>query len=78
MSRNNVIVVAASRNNLKKELRYYVFFDLCMDTEFTEDYIRKMVTLTNKSTKDRGKALIIAHDVQKKIETEYGVREIDI
>ena len=78
MSRNNVIVVAASRNNLKKDLRYYVFFDLCMDTEFTEDYIREMVTLTNKSTKDRGKALIIAHDVQKKIETEYGVREIDV
>ena len=37
-----------------------------------------MVKLAKKSPQDRGKALIIAHDVQKKIETEYGVREMDI
>tara|TARA_B110001452_G_scaffold267348_1_gene276886 strand:+ start:6383 stop:6619 length:237 start_codon:yes stop_codon:yes gene_type:complete len=78
MSRNNVIVVAASKNNKKQELRYYVFFNLCMDTQFTEEYVRQLVTVSNKSTRYRGRALIIAHDAQKKIDTEYGVIEMSV
>lgn len=78
MSRNNVIVVAGSRNNKKQELRYYVFTNLCMDTQFTEAYVKQLVLNSKKSTKDRGWALIIAHNVQKKMDTEYGVREMDV
>ena len=49
-----------------------------MDTQFTEDYVKQLVLNSKKSTKDRGLALIIAHNVQKKMDTEYGVREMDV
>ena len=81
MSRNNVIVVAASKYS-KAGIRYYVFFNLCMDTQFTEEYVRELVNKRQnnllKSTRDRGRALIIAHDAQKKLDTEYGVIEMDV
>ena len=37
-----------------------------------------VVNSEKKYTRDRGKALIIAHNIQKKMNCEYGVIEIDI
>tara|TARA_B100001769_G_C21559679_1_gene318210 strand:- start:250 stop:465 length:216 start_codon:yes stop_codon:yes gene_type:complete len=71
MSRNNIIYVA------KKQDWYYVIYCDCADnnsTEFCENAIMKMTKKTSK----RAKALILAHNIQKKKDTEYGVFEIDI
>ena len=73
MSRDNVIAVA------KYKYKYYVLANLNMEIQYNKDYIKQILDSTNcKFTKDRGKALIIGHNMQKKINTEYGVREIDI
>ena len=77
MSRNNVIAVACYKHNKKR--RYYVLQNLCMDTQFCNEYIKELLdNSSQKYTLNRGKALIIGHDIQKKIDTEYGVIEIDI
>ena len=52
-----------------------------MDTQFNILYIKELLINNNhinKYTRDRGKALVIAHDIQKKIDNEYGVIEISI
>jgi hypothetical protein len=50
-----------------------------MENQFNKYYIKQLLDFTNcKFTKDRGKALIIGHNIQKKINTEYGVNEINI
>tara|TARA_Y100001980_G_C14257224_1_gene100066 strand:- start:163 stop:387 length:225 start_codon:yes stop_codon:yes gene_type:complete len=73
MSRDNVIAVA------KYKYKYYVLPNLNMENQFNIDYIKQMLDSKNcKFTRDRGKALIIGHNIQKKIDTEYGVNEIDI
>ena len=73
MSRNNVIVVA------KLNYKYYVLQNLNMDTQFNKLYIYNLLIRNNlKYTKNRGKALCIGHDIQKKIDTEYGVIELEI
>tara|TARA_A100001015_G_C15010592_1_gene722882 strand:+ start:417 stop:638 length:222 start_codon:yes stop_codon:yes gene_type:complete len=73
MSRNNVIVVA------KLNYKYYVLQNLNMDTQFNKLYIYNLLISNNfKYTKNRGKALCIGHDIQKKIDTEYGVIELEI
>ena len=72
MSRNNVILVASYNN------RYYVFNRLNADTEWNTDYVHNRIKNEDlKYTKHRAKALVIAHDYQKKYDTEYGVHEID-
>ena len=73
MSRDNVIAV------VKYKYKYYVLANLNMENQFNKDYIKQLLDSKNcKFTKDRGKALIIGHNIQKKIATEYGVQEIDI
>lgn len=43
------------------------------------DFIKNLIINNNlKYTRNRGKALCIAHDIQKKIDTEYGVQEYSI
>ena len=76
MSPNNVIVVAHLKDSIGK-IKYYVFYDLNMDTEFNEVHIRKLITeRPNNFVGDRVTALILAHNKQNKIDTEYGVREM--
>ena len=73
MSRNNVIAVAKYRS------KYYVFSNLNMDTEFNVKSIHKLILSgIHIFIKERGRALCRAHDIQKIIDTEYGVIEIDI
>lgn len=73
MSRDNVIAV------VKYKKKYYVLIDLNIENQFNEDYIKNLVFNNNlKYTYDRGKALIIGHNAQKNINTEYGVRELNI
>ena len=38
----------------------------------------KNFDITKQSTLDRGRALCIVHDYQKRLNTEYGVIEIDV
>lgn len=73
MSRDNVIAVA------KYKYKYYVLPDLNIEVQFDPDYIKNiLINSEKKYTRDRGKALIIAHNIQKKMNCEYGVIEIDI
>ena len=73
MSRDNVIAV------VKYKRKYYVLSDLNMENQFDEDYIKNLVLNNNlKYTYNRGKALIIGHNAQENINTEYGVRELNI
>lgn len=73
MSRNNVIIVVKIKN------KYYVLQNLDMDTQFNQNFIYNLaINHNSKFTKNRGKALCIAHDIQKKIDTEYGVIEFEI
>ena len=73
MSHDNVIAVA------KYKYKYYVLPDLNIEVQFDPDYIKNILLNSEKKyTRDRGKALIIAHNIQKKMNCEYGVIEIDI
>ena len=59
--------------------KYYVFVNLNADTQWCEDYIRSCILMnTFKSTRDRSKALVLAHNHQRTLDTEYGVRELHI
>jgi len=84
MSRDNVIAVARIFNNSYKKYsnyRYYVISNLNIENQFNKNYINNYIKAIDKYTKstiNRGKALCIAHDIQKKINTEYGVIEIDL
>ena len=70
MSRNNLIAVVRHNG------RYYVLPDLNADTEWDPNTcILKFDRHTHKK-KHRGAALIIAHDIQRELDTEYGVREL--
>ena len=77
MSRNNVIVVARIKDTDNRN-KYYVLHDLNADTEWNEDWLAKKITETEKFTPSRAKALIMAHNIQNKIKTEYGVHEITV
>ena len=73
MSRDNIIAV------VKYKRKYYVLSDLNIENQFDEDYIKNLLLNNNlKYTYNRGKALIIGHNIQKDINTEYGVRELNI
>lgn len=66
MSRNDILLV------VKKQTKYYVIH-VCADLE-KEEY-EKMITPENQYTFSRATALILAHNKQKKLHTEYGVVE---
>ena len=69
MSRNNVLVVA------KLKGRFAVIGPLNADTEWNEAFVRAALRGA-RYTRDRGKALIRAHDRQRRLDTEYGVCEM--
>lgn len=59
--------------------QFYVLKNVDADTEWNEDFAKKHVNMeTSKFTRSRPRALVLAHDLQKKANTEYGVREMDI
>lgn len=66
MSRNDILVI------VKKQKKYYVLH-VCADLD--SDEIDKLITIKTPFTYSRSTALILAHNKQKKLETEYGVRE---
>ena len=79
MSRDNIIAVAKQVNSKNNKYYYYVIPNLNTETQFNKEYILQYILYYNsKYTTNRGKALCIAHDIQKKIDTEYGVNEINI
>ena len=71
MSRNNLILVVSVKG------RYYVIPDVCADTEWNVRYAYGVLK-GRRYMRDRGKALILAHDMQRRQQTEYGVRELRI
>ena len=74
MSRNNLILVIYD----KYRKIYYVVQDVNADTEWSVEGATYLVQKGTKFTRDRGRALILAHDIDRKLQTEYGVREIII
>jgi hypothetical protein len=73
MSRNNLILV------IKKADRWYVIPDADADTQWNEEFASHHINLpTSRFTKSRANALLRAHDLQNRIDTEYGVRELYI
>ena len=73
MSRDDVILVIRK----KKDNRpiYYVFHTNA-DLYWHGEEWNALILNTSKYTYSRAKALILAHDKQKKLNTEYGVVEI--
>lgn len=73
MSRNNVILVISHKG------RYYVTggvnADECWTKAFARDYILRHDV---RSTRSRGRALVRAHNTQRRVETEYGVWEMAV
>ena len=82
MSRNNVIAVARAHTNKNGyKYKYYVIPDLNIEMQFNKEYINSLIKANEKDRKftiHRGNALCIGHDIQKTLQTEYGVIEIDL
>lgn len=74
MSRNNVIIVARIKDENNRN-KYYVFPDLNADEQWAEVYIKKKIAESDKFTPSRAKALVMAHNIQNKLKSEYGVHE---
>lgn len=73
MSRNNLIGV------VRYKRMYYVMSDLNADTEWNyAACVQYIHTQRAVCKKRRASALLIAHNIQKQIDTEYGVREIPL
>lgn len=71
MSRNNLIGV------IKHRRMYYVLRDLNADNEWNyENCVNRIGREDTVSRSRRGQALCAAHNLQRAIQTEYGVREI--
>ena len=74
MSRNNLILVIYD----KYRKMYYVTRDVNADTEWSTESAVYLFQQGRSFTRNRGKALILAHNSDRKLQTEYGVREISI
>lgn len=75
MSRNNLILVICVVVNKKR--RFFVVPDTNADTEWSAEFAHNHVGRpTSRYTFSRAKALLYAHDLQRKSNTEYGVREM--
>ena len=74
MSKNDVVLVARSFDHVKKKYFFSVIYCDNADENWLEfanqDYLKL------KKTPKRSLALIIAHNLQKKLKSEYGVREL--
>jgi hypothetical protein len=73
MSRDDVILVV--RRPLNRNYVYYVFHANATLYWEGEEW-NALILNSSKFTYSRSKALILAHNKQKKIHTEYGVREV--
>ena len=73
MSRDDVLYII--RTKTKMNFKYYIFHVKMTDYECFDDCL-KLVNEHSRYTFYRGKALIIAHNKQKKLMTEYGVIEL--
>jgi len=71
MSRDDVLLV------IKKQRKYYVLHTSASWHWCSEEYIN-LITPESKYTYSRPRALVIAHNKQKKMDTEYGVVEITL
>tara|TARA_B100000575_G_scaffold53913_1_gene40446 strand:+ start:669 stop:905 length:237 start_codon:yes stop_codon:yes gene_type:complete len=76
MSQNDVILVI--RSCIRSTKRWFVVSRACnADTEWTTEFaLAFVIDESNKFTYDRGKALCRAHDLQSRLNTEYGVWEM--
>lgn len=71
MSPNNVIVVAHTSD------KSFVFADCNADTQWNKDWAKGEIAKGDKPFKRRrGDALLLAHDMDNRLKTEYGVREL--
>ena len=74
MSKNDLILVVIDKRFGKYWC--YVFFQVNADEmiyRYAKDAIKHTLC---RRTKNRGTALMLAHDAQRKYKTEYGVHEI--
>jgi hypothetical protein len=79
MSRNNLILVVKDKRLTK--VWYYVIINANADTEWNGKFCKQKINMLKKKklrTTNRSIALVLAHDKDKKIQTEYGVREITL
>ena len=76
MSRNDVILVVQWRG------RFFVLAPACADTQwnrpFLQQWVREHVVSCMHQRRDRARALLHAHNLQKRLCTEYGVREMRV
>ena len=72
MSRNDLIAV------VRHEHLYYVLANLNADEQWSRTYCIEQIVagLSHKGYVSRARALIVAHNLQKRFDTEYGVREL--
>ncbi len=71
MSRNNLIIV------ILLEKLWHVLVDMNADTEWSTEACKDCATRgTTRVFKTRASALVYAHNKQRLLNTEYGVREI--
>ena len=71
MSRNNLVLVAFSVYHKA----YYVIPNANADTDWSSTGAAKFIR-RKRYLRDRGRALVLAHDIDKRLKTEYGVREV--
>lgn len=76
MSRNNLILVIRDRRRPRH--RFYVTHAECADTQWSTEYARTVADAGARFVTSRGRALCMAHDLQKNLRTEYGVQELDL
>jgi hypothetical protein len=68
---NNVVLVAHTTD------KSFVFPGIDADTEWNREWARKKIDGKDQPFKRRrGDALLLAHDMQNRLNTEYGVREL--
>lgn len=73
MSRNNLILVAHMHG------KKYVFANVCADTQWSHEWAKEQIAMGGKPyMRKRSQALVMAHNMQHRLDTEYGVREIFI
>ena len=77
MSRNDVIIVANDKRT--RPHWFYVFHLRCADKDWDRVAYRRIQNKRYRfGTAKRWKALLSAHNLQRKRDTEYGVRELDL
>lgn len=79
MSKNNLIIVVNDKRGLKEW--FYIIINANADNDWNYKFCKKKIREMRKEkkrTRHRSTALLLAHDIDNKIKTEYGVREFTI